>query len=222
MRILIIDDHPLFSDGLSLLLQTLGVARSVQTCATAEQALQFASQHTWDLTLLDWNLNAADASGAALIEALQQLMPTTRVVVVSADASAATVQQAIHAGAVGFVPKETSSAQLIDAIRLTSEGGIYLPAAAPTDAAQAPPVNPTAATPQGATTLTAAFPQLTSRQIEVLVCALRGATNKGIAKELCIAEDTVKQHLKVVYRELAVRNRSEAIYLMALQGIRVF
>jgi DNA-binding NarL/FixJ family response regulator len=222
MRVLIIDDHPLFSDGLKLLLQTLGVAQEVQTGSRARQALELASQSEWDLILLDWNLGEQDISGAELIQALKEVTPNTRVVVVSAEAHPVAVKQAIEAGAVGFVPKETSAALLVDAIRITSHGGIFLPAVVlhgESDGTPSPqPVSPS----RSGHSLEAAFPRLTRRQIDVLVCALRGEPNKSIARELGISESTVKQHLKVVYRELDVHNRSEAIYLLARQGLKVF
>lgn len=222
MRVLIIDDHPLFADGLRLLLQTLAVATDVQTCTHAHQALQMAATHPWDLILLDWNLGDPAYSGTTLLAALRQLSPATRVVVVSAESGAATVNQAIDAGAVGFVPKETGAHLLIEAIRLTAQGGIYLPVNTTDTHADDSPA-PSAPTSTDETrSLAVAFPSLTQRQTDVLVCALRGEANKAIARELDIAEDTVKQHLKAVYAELNVRNRAEAIYLVARQGLKVF
>ena len=218
MKVLIIDDHPLFSDGLKLLLQTLGVARNIETCTGSEQALLLTRQQAWDLILMDWNLGRQGLSGAELILALKQQSPNTRVVVVSAEASATSVREAIEAGAVGFVPKETSATLLVDAIRVTSHGGIFLPAAVLHSEPSTPPPIPAASS----VSLSTAFPKLTQRQLEALVCALRGEPNKVIARALNISEGTVKQHLKVVYRELNVHNRAEAIYLMAKQGLKVF
>lgn len=221
MKVLIIDDHPLFSDGLKLLLQTLGVARNIETCTGSEQALQLTQQQPWDLILMDWNLGRQGLSGAGLITALKQQCPNTRVVVVSAEASATSVREAVEAGAVGFVPKETSAALLVDAIRVTSHGAIFLPAAVLNTETAAVTSQPSAQ-PMNSVSLSVAFPKLTQRQLEALVCALRGEPNKVIARALNISEGTVKQHLKVVYRELNVHNRAEAIYLLAKQGLKVF
>lgn len=223
MKVLIIDDHPLFSDGLRLLLQTLGVARNIETCTGSERALQLTREQEWDLILMDWNLGQQSLWGPDLIVALKQHAPNTRVVVVSAEANATSVREAIEAGAVGFVPKETSATLLVDAIRVTSHGGIFLPAAVlqsagPSDDSPSPQPLPAL----NNTSLSAAFPRLTQRQIDALVCALRGEPNKVIARALNISEGTVKQHLKAVYRELNVHTRAEAIYLMAKQGLKVF
>ena len=217
MKVLIIDDHPLFSDGLKLLLQTLGVAQTVETCTGSEQALLLTRQQAWDLILMDWNLGRQGLSGAELILALKQQSSNTRLVVVSAESSVSSIREAIEAGAVGFVPKETSATLLVDAIRITSHGGIFLPAAVLNSEPDTPPP-----ASSNSVSLSAAFPKLTQRQLEVLVCALRGESNKTIARELHISEGTVKQHLKVVYRELDVSKRAEAIYLLAKQGIKVF
>lgn len=216
MRALIVDDHSMFCDGLKLLLQTLGAAVEVHTCTRSNEALQLVQAQPWDLLLLDWHLGGNAVEGDQLIAQILALQPGIRVVVVSADARAQRVHAAIEAGAVGFVPKEASADLLIDAIRITSHGGIYLPATvlnrAPTHT-DAPP---------DAVRLEQAYPRLTPRQIDVLVGAVRGQSNKLIARALGISDGTVKQHLNAVYRELSVKSRTEAVYLLARLGIKVF
>lgn len=223
MRALIIDDHPIFSEGLRLLLRTLGIAKDIETCTDSTQALQLLQHTAFDLILLDWQLGPHSLSGAALIVELHQLVPEARVVVVSGEADATSVRLAIDAGAVGFVPKETDSASLIEAIKVTSQGRIFLP-----NRFLDAPHGATAATHAAGQTarrglrLEEAFPGLTPRQRDTLVCALRGGPNKAIARHMQLSEATVKQHLKAVYLELKVHNRAEAVYLMARQDIEVF
>ena len=223
MRALIIDDHPIFSEGLRLLLRTLGIARDIETCTDSTQAFHPLQHKAFDLILMDWHLGRQSVSGADLIAELNLRAPDARVVVVSGEADANSVRQAIEAGAVGFVPKETDSASLIDAVRVTSQGRIFLPDHAfdsnpsTTAAALAP-----RKTPGEGVRLEDAYPGLTQRQRDTLVCALRGEPNKAIARNLYLSEGTVKQHLKAVYLELNVHNRAEAVYLMARQGIQVF
>lgn len=224
MRVLIVDDHSMFCDGLKLLLKTLGVASQVASCTRADQAMSLVKDEVWDLILLDWNMGEGRASGGDLIGQFMALQPQTRVVVISAEASARRVREAVDAGAVGFVPKEASSELLIDAISVTSHGGIYLPATvldkAPSWSATAEATHP----PEqgGSPSLQQSYPGLTPRQADVLVCAVKGQSNKLIARALGISEGTVKQHLNAVYRELGVGTRTEAIYRLARQGIRVF
>lgn len=223
MRTLIIDDHPIFGDGLRLLLRTLGIAQDIETCTDSTQTFHVLQHKAFDLILMDWQLGRESLSGTDLIVELNQLAPDARVVVVSGEADASSVRQAIEAGAVGFVPKETDSASLIDAVRITSQGRIFLP-----DHAfdSTPCTTVTTDTPRKAPLegirLKDAYPGLTPRQRDTLVCALRGEPNKAIAKHMHISEATVKQHLKAIYLELNVHNRAEAVYLMARQGIEVF
>lgn len=214
MRTLIVDDHALFSEGLRLLLTASTPIDDVTCCTSGEEALRLATQTPFDLVLLDWNLGRS-LSGAALIEALRAALPSARLVVVSGESAAAHVREAIDAGAVGFVPKESSSALLIDALRVTAHGGIYLPLAALQPSAAAP------VAPSGLRTIADAFPQLTAREAQVLGRVARGLSNKQIARELDIADGTVKQHLNAIYQELDVHNRTEAVYLLAKSGVRI-
>lgn len=224
MRSLIVDDHAMFCDGLKLLLQTLGAASEVASCNRSDEALALVRARPWDLVLLDWTLGAGSIDGAQLIAQIVSTQPETRVVVVSADARHQRVHAAIEAGAVGFVPKEASANLLIDAIRITSHGGIYLPTTVldrttpGADAARDDRPDPAV----GAASLSQSFPRLTPRQIDVLVCAVKGQSNKLIARTLDISDGTVKQHLNAVYRELGVGSRTEAIYLLARRGVKVF
>jgi DNA-binding NarL/FixJ family response regulator len=224
MRVLIVDDHSMFCDGLKLLLQTLGVASHVAACTRAEQAMSLVKGEPWDLILLDWNMGEGRASGGELIGQFMALQPQARVVVISAESSVQRVREAIDVGAVGFVPKEASAELLIDAISVTSHGGIYLPATVLHEAPIWRDTSPGAALPElvSGPSLQQAYPGLTPRQADVLVCAVKGQSNKLIARALGISDGTVKQHLNAVYRELGVGTRTEAIYLLARQSIRVF
>jgi two-component system, NarL family, nitrate/nitrite response regulator NarL len=123
------------------------------------------------------------------------------------------VRRAVEAGAVGFVPKASSPALLIDALRLCAHGGVYLPLAALQTDDEAP-------TPTELRSLAQAFPALTERQHEVLDWLARGMSNKQIARALDVAEGTVKQHLNAIFRELGVNTRTEAVYLMARRGVK--
>lgn len=215
MRTLIVDDHALFSEGLRLLLTASTPLADVTCCTSGEDALRLAAQTPFELVLLDWNLGRALA-GATLIEQLRTALPRARLVVVSGESSAAHVRAAIDAGAVGFVPKESSSALLIDALTITAHGGIYLPRAVLASQQELAPV-----AASGLRTIAAAFPQLTPREAEVLSHAARGLSNKQIARELDISDGTVKQHLNAVFQSLAVHNRTEAVYLLAKSGVRI-
>jgi two-component system nitrate/nitrite response regulator NarL len=223
VRTLIVDDHPLFSDGLRLLLMASTSIAEIVCAHSGTDALAHAAQSPFDLVLLDWNLGSAP-TGAVLVQEFKAALPRARVVIVSGESSAALVKLAIESGAVGFVPKESSSALLIDALSITAHGGIYLPpavlgAGADVRPATAVPAASPVARP-GLLSIEDMFPQLTPRHVEVLGCLMRGMPNKQIARELDISDGTVKQHLNTVFRELDVQNRTEAVYLLAKSGVR--
>ena len=231
MRTLIVDDHLLFSAGLQLLLGATEGVGEVDCAASGEQALQMAAAVPYDLVLLDWHLGREPA-GAALVGLLREALPQTRVVVVSGEVHPDLVRNAIEAGAVGFVPKESAPEAMIQALNIVAHGGICLPSAAlaaevgrllgSPESAGRSPLAATARRGAGAelTEIGAAFPQLTPRHVEVLGRIVRGLSNKEIARELGIADGTVKQHANAIFRELGLSNRTEAVYLLARMGVR--
>lgn len=227
MKILVIDDHPLFCDGLVLLLQAMGLAEQVESCYKADQVPQACARNAWDLVLLDWNLGVLPESDPlTLIGTIRQVQEEARIVVVSAEVSAEGVRAAVEAGAVGYVPKDATSQRLIEAIEVTSRGGIYLPRSILTGLGERP--SNVAEAEKGVDgvaherTLDNAFPGLTERQSAALKLATRGLSNKAIARLLDISDSTVKQHLHAAYRELGVSGRTEAVYLMSRMRLQVF
>ena len=226
VRTLIVDDHQLFGAGLQLLLRATDGLGEVDCAASGAQALQRASVQDYELVMLDWHLGR-EPSGEALIARLRELLPRARVVVVSGEVQPDLVRRAIDAGAVGFVPKESSPEAMIRALSVVAAGGISLPPVAlAAEAAQTPPAPGMrdSASAHGPAAMSgdigAAFPQLTRRHVEVLSRIVRGLSNKEIARELGIAEGTVKQHAYAIFRELGLQNRTEAVYLLARLGVR--
>jgi two-component system, NarL family, nitrate/nitrite response regulator NarL len=145
---------------------------------------------------------------------------------VSGESSASLIKLAIESGAVGFVPKESSPALLIDALTVTAHGGIYLPVAVlAADTPVSVLAGPAAAEGQAAhagrlRSIGDAFHQLTPRQVDILSRLIHGLPNKQIAREFDITDGTVKQHVSAIFRELDVQNRTEAVYLLAKSGVR--
>jgi len=108
VHILIVDDHPLFSDGLKLLLLQVEPRADVACCRNGEQALQLVRRRRLDLVLLDWWLGS-EPSGLELLQALRQAQPMARVVVVSADATQRRIVSAISSAPVLPVPGSTAA-----------------------------------------------------------------------------------------------------------------
>jgi len=214
MRVLLIDDHPLFREGLKGLLQ--GLAPSVQVAqAGSVEAAEALQGQAFELVLMD--LNMPGSQGMAALSRIKALFEASAVVVVSGDESPGTIQLAIQHGAAGYVPKTTDPSVTIQALRLVLAQGTYLPpealrqpglgASAPEATTKAAP-EPAPNAPQGPH-----WPQaLSPRQLAVLRCLLQGKPNKVIAREIGIAEGTVKAHLWAVYQLLGVNNRAQAMY----------
>jgi len=213
MKVLIVDDHELIWSGMRGVLERLTVQqRPGQSfeCHAAKDvtgALSLAGEK-FDLVLLDYHL-----PGASGVEALRILRPAFEealVVIISGDPNPRNIRQAIEEGAAGYIPKTMPEREMLAALSLVLARGIYLPPIALLDAEP----SEAGAEPRVPANALAGFmsAELSPRQREVFAQALRGKPNKIIARELGIAEGTVKVHLAMVFRALGVKNRTEAMY----------
>ncbi|MEO3714754.1 response regulator transcription factor [Roseateles flavus] len=223
MKVLLIDDHPLILSALQTVISGLdeGVEMvGVETAAAARQRLK--DEDDFDLVLLD--LQLGDASGFDVLEEFRSVYPALPVVVISASDRASDVIRSIDMGAMGFVPKRSSTEVLSQALRLVMSGGIYVPpmslgTEAPAPAA--PEVNSQAARLQQISQLATASEyqmqaglenlSLTPRQTDVLALLLQGKPNKIIARELGVSVETVKDHVAAVLKALGVNSRTQAV-----------
>jgi DNA-binding NarL/FixJ family response regulator len=212
MRVLVVDDHALFREGMRLLLLSMG-SMECEVAPNADEGLRLARSRPFDVVLLDWHMEGL--SGAEAIRAFREATEEARIVVVSAEKNATLVRSAIDAGAVGFIPKESPPDVLQQALNKITEGGIYLPSAllAASSAPSSRDAQPKA--------IVDVFPALTQRQADVLAAMLRGLPNKLIARQLGISDATVKTHLSAIFRELSVQSRTEAVYVAARQGVKI-
>lgn len=204
MRVLLVDDHPLFREGLKGLLLGLEPSVRVEQAGSVDAAEALAGQ-AFELVLMD--LQMPGSQGMEALSRIKALFEASAVVVVSGDESPDTIQRAIQHGAAGYVPKTTDPSVTIQALRLVLAQGTYLPPEALRQPGASPdaPATPPAPAPN--------WPQeLSPRQLAVLRCLLQGKPNKVIAREIGIAEGTVKAHLWAVYQLLGVSNRAQAMY----------
>ncbi len=193
-KILIVDDHPLVRDGLAMLVSALPGGAEIFKAATAAQALEQAEFHTpLDVVLLDCGL--PDADGGGLIKALQTRGGGAPVIVVSANEFDGTPERVISLGAFAFVPKSNASATVLNAVKEALAHGNS-------------PGLPTAAMPTGELS---AAPQLTARQLDILLMFDQGLTNKDIALQLGLSEKTVKNHITALFQALGVVSRLQAV-----------
>ena len=183
LSVLVVDDHAVVQWGFRLLLGRQQWIGECDVASNTEEAVELASRSKPDVALVD--LFLGERSGAELCEALREVSPKTRVLLIS-GAGWISPEAAKAAGASGFVSKDWGAPDVVKAVRMVALGmEVFGPQ-------------------------TTQAPRLTSREREVLVEVARGATNREIAERLFLSPHTIKDHTTALYRKLGVRNRAEA------------
>lgn len=210
MRIFLVDDHELFRSGLRLLLSGLQEDIEFVEANNAEDVVNYPDKPDIDLVLLDLYLPGIE--GFEGLDRIKQYY-SCPVVVLSSEDDARVIRSSISQGAAGFIPKSSSPEILMAAMQLVLADGIYLPPHVLE--VYADRLDDESADDRR----DAVVDQLTERQLKVLIMAAQGKPNKVIARELSIAEGTVKAHLSACYQVLEVKNRTEAVYATAAMGL---
>jgi len=218
MRVLMVDDHVMFLQGLKTLLNLLAPELNVDTAFQLGDALQMAAGTSYDLVLLDWHLG--DGDGDEAMRRLREVGCAARIVVLSGEPHSGLIRHTIEQGAAGFIPKRYSSEVMLAALNVVVSGGIYLPPEAVRDTAPVPAARHVAGD-RALIDIETRYASLTPRQADVYRAAARGLPNKLIARELGIAESTVKTHLSAVFGVLGVSNRTQAAFQASREGFRV-
>lgn len=213
MQVLFIDDHEVIWSGMRGVVERLAAQQHPGEpfgwrCTRDVPAALALATEALDLILLDFHLPGV--SGLQAMAALRERFESAPIVVVSGDQRPDNIRRVIEAGAAGYIPKTMPEAEMVAALALVMAHGVYLPPVALLDADTARDDGDAHVTAEALPAFMAA--ELSPRQREVFTRALRGKPNKVIARELNIAEGTVKVHLAMVYRALGVRNRTEAMY----------
>jgi DNA-binding NarL/FixJ family response regulator len=215
MKILVIDDHALIREGLKPVLEQLvpGETVTVLEADSYTRGVEIAAAHPdLDLALLDFNL--PHVTGFAALVDLQERFPEVPIVILSGEDDPGIVRETFERGALGFIPKSSTPAVLVSALRLVLAGGTYLPPEIMLGARSSPDPMATA------NHFDAHGLDLTPRQAEVMQLLLAGKSNKVICRELGLAEGTVKNHVAAVLRALEAGNRVEAVVAAAKLGIK--
>lgn len=190
MRVLLVDDHPLFRQALAATVNQIGVDMRIEQCETmADLRARLAIDHDAALVLLD--LNLPDSAGIGGLLAIKAHYPALAVAIVSAIDDAETVQTAQACGAAGFISKAVGIEELSAAIFALIGGESWFPE---TCAAEG-------------------RPGLTPTQARILDGVHRGMMNKQIAFELGLSEATVKYHLTGLFRKMGVQTRAQLLAL---------
>lgn len=225
MKILLVDDHVLFREGVALLLEPLIAGDPVLQAGACPEALEALRKHPGvELVLMDIHLPGT--SGLNAIALIRREFPTLPVVALSSSEDKSTILSAIDAGAMGFIPKTSSSAVMSAALRLVLSNGIYIPPEVilrdrngPDLASQSLSHMP----PGSVEPARGAIPTdlgLTPRQADVLFLILQGKSAKAICKALSLSSSTVKIHTSAALRALNVTTRTQAVIAAARLGLR--
>jgi DNA-binding NarL/FixJ family response regulator len=219
MKILLIDDHPLFREGVALLLKPLVEGLETWEAGSCEEAFALLAQRgSADLVLID--LGLPGLSGLEGLSRLRSDHPEMPVVVMSSADDKDTVLAVLDAGAMGFIPKSSTSQIMLGALRLILAKGIYLPPSAFLSGRAMPPPAPAQMMVQGAQGRRPAELGLTTRQADVLHLLLQGKPAKLIGRQLNLSLSTVKAHTSAVLRALNVTTRTQAVLAASRMGLR--
>jgi DNA-binding NarL/FixJ family response regulator len=198
IRILIAEDHLIARAGLSAIVNAHPDMAVVAEAINGEQALALHRTHRPDVTLMDMRMPVV--TGFEAVSAIRREFPNARIIALSTFGGDEDIRRALLAGAQAYLTKDVLHDELIGAIRAVHAGHPYPPAAS------------------GAK-IRLPHPDLSVRELDVLRLITEGFSNKQIARELRIAEDTAKNHVKSILRKLGADDRTHAATEAIRRGI---
>lgn len=209
LRLLVVDDHPIWRNGVARDLAELGFA-VVGTAGSGTQAVRIAAAVRPDVVLLD--LNLPDLPGAEVTRQLLAAHPPVRVLVLSASAERQDVLDAVTAGASGYVLKSAELRELADAVRATAAGqAVFTPGLAGLVLGEYRRLSAERDRP--------AAPTLTSRETEVLRLVAKGLTYPQIAERLVLSPRTVQNHVQNTLTKLQLSNKAQLVRYALEEGV---
>jgi DNA-binding NarL/FixJ family response regulator len=203
IRVLLVDDHAVITEGLSTLLALQPSIEVVGSARDGTGAIALSGELQPDVVLMDMSM-----PGMSGVEATRRILadnPATRVIIVSSFADGRMVGDALAAGAIGYVLKSLGVAELADAIRAAVQGRATLSEEVLSYIGTSP----------------ATEPALTERELDVLAALSQGKTNKQIAADLSLSHGTVRIHVSHILAKLGVENRTAAARYALRHGLEV-
>ncbi|WP_327087011.1 response regulator transcription factor [Nonomuraea sp. NBC_01738] len=203
IRLLIVDDHPVVREGLRGMLEGGTGLAVAGEAASGDEAVTRARELKPDVVLMDLRMPGGDGVGA--IGRILADRPATRVIVLTTYESDQDIVRAVEAGAAGYLLKDTSTDDLVAAVRSAMRGETVL--------------SPSVATRLVSRMRAPAAESLTPREAQVLALVGRGLTNAEVGRELFISETTVKTHLLRIFGKLGVSDRTAAVTTALRRGL---
>jgi two-component system NarL family response regulator len=200
IRLLLVDDHLVVRVGLRSLLETQPDMAVVGEVAGGEAAIEAYENLQPDVVLMDLRMPQMD--GPEATAAIRRKFPEARVLVLTTFDNDEDICRGLEAGAMGYLVKNTESEPLLETIRAVHAGTYTLPPEVAARLAQR-----------------RAAPELSPRELEVLLLIVKGNSNKEIGGRLKLAENTVKNHVKMILEKLGVSDRTQAVTTALQRGL---
>lgn len=199
IRVMCVDDHPIFREGLSAVLANDAGFELVAEAGSGEEAIEKFREFKPDVTLMD--LRLPGISGTEAIAAIRAEFPDARIVVLTTETGDVPMQRTLNAGAKGYVLKGMAMSELLDIVRSVHAGKTRIPERVATHLAEH---------------LT--DKNLSARELEVLKLIAGGHRNREIAQKLSISEETVKMHVRNIMVKLNANDRTHAVTIAVRRG----